>query len=193
MRRLMILLPLALAACSDPPPPAVTETPAAQPAPVTAAPPPPPAQVQPMTPPAAMPGVNASFDGYGATRFGMSEAELRAAHGGTVEGQVQGMGCDLLFADGVGFMFDEGKFARYQAEAVGPVAPGGGQVGFTRDQIAALHPGHAEEPHKYVEGGKNLVVVSGDRKLIFETDAAGIVTKWRIGVPPAIDLVEDCG
>ena len=46
---------------------------------------------------------------------------------------------------------------------------------------------------KINEIGPDVVVVSGDRKLIFETDANGVVTKWRVGVPPAIDLVEDCG
>jgi len=28
--------------------------------------------------------------------------------------------------------------------------------------------------------------------LLFETDAAGKITRWRVGVPPQIDYVEGC-
>ena len=53
----------------------------------------------------------------------------------------------------------------------------------------------AEQPHKYVEGGKYL---RHRRRraagvLVFETDPAGKVTEWRVGVPPQVDYVEGCG
>jgi len=196
MRRIALLLPLALAACSDPPPPAVTQTPPAQPAPVTPAPPPPAPEVAPMTPAAALPAdaAPAGFDGYGATRLGMSEAELRTAHAGTpLEGDAAHDGCYMLFSDEVGYMLDGGRFVRYSSSEAGPAGPGGIHVGATRQDVLRAHPNAVEEPHKYVEGGRNLVVADGDRKYVFETDAAGVVTKWRVGVVPAIDRVEDCG
>lgn len=195
MRLFVIALPFALAACSEPPPPAVTQTPPAQPAPVTPAAPPPPPAVAPMTPAAAIDaGTFASFDGYGATRFGMSEAEVRAAHvGAPLEGDAAHDGCYMLGSDDVWYMFDGGRMVRYSATEAGPAGPGGVHVGAMREDVMRAHPNAVEEGHKYVEGGKNLVVTQGDRRYVFETDAAGIVTKWRVGVVPAIDLVEDCG
>ncbi|TQC57293.1 lectin, partial [Pantoea dispersa] len=29
--------------------------------------------------------------------------------------------------------------------------------------------------------------------LVFETDAAGKVVAWRVGLPPQVDYVEGCG
>jgi hypothetical protein len=51
-----------------------------------------------------------------------------------------------------------------------------------------------EQPHKYVEGGKNLRIKSDDgaSALVFEVDANGKVTAWRAGVSPQIDYVEGC-
>ena len=195
MRRYALLLPLVLAACSEAPPPAVTQTPPAQPAPVTPGPPPPEPQVAPMTPAAALPAeAAASFEGYGATRFGMTEAEVRAAHVGTpLEGDAAHDGCYILFSDQVDYMFDGGRFVRYSSADGAPAGPGGIRVNATREDVLRAFPAATEEPHKYIDGGKNLVVEQGDRKYVFETDAAGLVVKWRVGVVPAIDLVEDCG
>jgi hypothetical protein len=50
-------------------------------------------------------------------------------------------------------------------------------------------------PHKYVEGGHYLSMsASGvaSSKLVFETDAAGKATAWRVGLPPQVDYVEGC-
>jgi hypothetical protein len=51
------------------------------------------------------------------------------------------------------------------------------------------------QPHKYVAGGSYLRVAApqGESALLFETDAQGTVTRWRVGVPPAGDYVEGCG
>ena len=202
MRRLALLLPFALAACSDPPPPAVTETPAAQPAPVTAAPPPAAPAVEPMTPAAAMPASSTGeFTGFRLTRFGMDDAAFRAAFKDTLDGTAGQESCYFLWPapsaapDEFSFMFEDGKFVRYGTRKDVVVAPGGGKVGMTRAQIDALYAGRIEEqPHKYTDG-KYLRVKSdaGDNGvLVFETDAAGNVTEWRVGVEPQVDYVEGC-
>ena len=52
-----------------------------------------------------------------------------------------------------------------------------------------------EQPHKYVEGGKVLVVApadGGEARLVFETDAEGRITSWRIGLEPQVHYVEGC-
>ena len=94
------------------------------------------------------------------------------------------------------FMIEDGKFVRYDVGNDKEVAPGGGSVGMSADEIAALYAGRIEEqPHKYVEGGKYLRIKDGDGGngvLVFETDAAGKVTEWRVGVPPQVDYVEGC-
>ena len=92
-------------------------------------------------------------------------------------------------------MIEDGKFVRYDVSNDKEVAPGGGKRGMTRDEIKKLYPGAAEQDHKYVEGGKYLRVkddAGGNGVLVFETDAAGKVTQWRVGVSPQVDYVEGC-
>lgn len=142
----------------------------------------------------------ARFDGYGDMRFGMTEAEARAAWGGQLQGEA-GEGCHYLnpawdkapayFA----FMIDGGRFVRYDVGNDKEVAPGGGRRGMTEAQIEAAYPGRvATSPHHYVEGGKYLRVKADDGKgvLVFETDAAGKVTEWRAGLAPQVDWIEGC-
>ena len=193
MRRIALVLPFALAACSDPPPPAVTQTPPAQPAPVAPAPPPP---AEPI--PVAS---TSSYAGYRDTRFGMDEAAFRAAWKEPLNGSAQSESCYMLWPttavtpSDFAFMFEGGKFVRYSTEKDIETAPGGGKVGMMEEQIAGLYSGRIEErPHKYVDG-KYLRITSdaGDGGvLIFETDEHGMVTSWRVGVEPQIDYVEGC-
>ena len=190
------LLAIALAACTNAGP--ADDTAAATPPPLDQ----PAEDVPPATapPPAAVPGL-ARFDGYGDMRFGMAEADARAAWGGDLNGDA-GDGCHYLnpvwehppahFA----FMFDGGKFVRYDVGNDTEVAPGGGKRGMDAEAIRSLYAGRVEEsPHKYVEGGKYLKVTADEGsngKLVFETDAAGKVSAWRAGVEPQVDYVEGC-
>jgi hypothetical protein len=46
-----------------------------------------------------------------------------------------------------------------------------------------------------VEGGHYLSIAASGvapSKLVFETDAAGKVTAWRVGLTPQVDYVEGC-
>lgn len=143
----------------------------------------------------------ARYDGYGDMRFGMSEDEARKAWGGALQGE-PGDGCHYLnpawekapsyFA----FMFDGGKFVRYDVGNDKEIAPGGGRRGMTEADIDAAYPGRVEtSPHKYVDGGKYLRVKADDGSdgvLVFETDAHGKVSEWHAGVAPQVDYIEGC-
>lgn len=201
----LTVLVLALAACNAQPP--------AQDAGDVAAPPPidqPEQDVPPATAPVPAPtpppasGL-ARFDGYGDMRFGMSEAEARAAWGGDLNGDASGAAADACHylnpvsnpaPSHFAFMIDGGKFVRYDVGNDSEVAPGGGRRGMTADAIRALYPGRiAESAHKYVDGGKYLKIAADDGgtgKLVFETDAAGKVSEWHAGIEPQVDYIEGC-
>jgi hypothetical protein len=47
--------------------------------------------------------------------------------------------------------------------------------------------------HKYEPGAHDVRIVGDNHGvLLFETDATGKITRWRMGVPPQIDDVEGC-
>ncbi len=160
----------------------------------------PPATAPPGTSvPAPVPG---SYQGYGKTRFGMSAEQVKQNWDGELDGAPsEGTTCYYLRpkqADRAGWpalMFEDGKFVRYDVETIADVAPGGGQIGMSADDIKTAYAGRVDEqPHKYVEGGKNLRVRSEDgaSAIVFETDAAGKVKSWHVGVTPQVDYVEGC-
>ena len=130
----------------------------------------------------------------------MSAEQARQAWGGELEGEAAADGgCYYLRpqwaknAAEFGLMFEDGKFVRVDVGNDKETAPGGGRRGMSAEQLRALYPGRIEEqPHKYVQGAKNLRVSEGAGALVFETDAAGKVTAWRIGQPPQVDYVEGC-
>lgn len=210
MRLAVVLIPmLMLAACSKAPQPdaapgTAPTAAASSPTPDTTRAPPQIPDPKP-APPAVTPDTAASPrpDGYGDLRFGMNSDEARAAWGGELLGDEPGPeNCAYLrpkWADGTaqfGLMFEGGKFVRYDVGTDREAAPGGGKVGMTRAQIEALYPGRvAVELHKYVPGAVELRIAdpaAKGRAILFETDAQGRVTHWRVGVEPQVDYVEGC-
>lgn len=147
-----------------------------------------------------------NFEGFGPAKFGANEEQVRMAWGRPLEAgtPADGATCYQLRMEpmpengkGILFMLEEGKFVRYDVDVPMHVAPGDLTTGMRADQVEAAFPGRVEsQPHKYVEGARNLVVSpenGGDARLVFETDAAGTIVSWRIGVPPQIHYVEGCG
>lgn len=146
----------------------------------------------------------ARFDGYGPARFGMSAEEVTRAWDGELDGNpAEGQGNECFHLSPAGqpgiadfaLMFEGGKFVRYSVANDSMTAPGGGEVGMDAGQLKALYPDAVQQNHKYVEGGHYLRVgqADGDGVLVLETDAADVVTEWRVGVPPQVDYVEGCG
>jgi hypothetical protein len=145
----------------------------------------------------------ARYDGYGDLWFGMDEAAFATAWGGALNGAAQA-GSDCFYktpqwvkrpAD-FAFMFEGGRFVRYDVGTAKETAPGGGKVGMDVAQIRALYGERIQsQPHKYVVGASYLRIATpqGESALVFETDAQGKVTHWRVGVPPQVDYVEGCG
>lgn len=160
--------------------------------------------IKPVTPsPAAEdPATMARYDGYGDMRFGMDETAFDKAWGGELKGAPkQDSSCFYKTPKWVkrsadfAFMFEGGRFVRYDVGTAKEAAPGGGKVGMSETQIRALYGEHVEtQPHKYVASAKYLRIAAphGDGALVFETDAQGKVTRWHVGVPPQVDYVEGC-
>ncbi|WP_411834071.1 lectin [Pseudoxanthomonas mexicana] len=145
----------------------------------------------------------ASFLGYGDMRLGETVEQARAAWGGELNGLPgQDSSCYYLTPKWVArpadfaFMIEDGRFVRYDVGTDKETAPGGGKVGMSATELQAMYGGAlASAPHKYVEGGQYLSIdASGvaPSKLVFEVDAAGIVTAWRVGLLPQADYVEGC-
>src|SRR5690606_7736176 len=205
------LLALALAACTADRAPGEADAPPVDAADAMAsdpAAPPPLDQPAVDVPPATAPqDINQSpdlglvrMDGYGDMRFGMTEEEARQAWGGELKGiGAEGARCHYLTPEWVdipsdfAFMFEDGRFVRYDVGTGREIAPGGGKVGMDVGEIRDLYAGRvAETPHKYVDGGLYLRVDDlggGDGKLVFATGKDGKVTSWRVGVPPQVDYV----
>ncbi|MCI0570420.1 MAG: hypothetical protein L0Y66_06690 [Myxococcaceae bacterium] len=206
--RVVPILVLALTSCTQrkeeaapAPPPSVPTAPSH---PTT--PPPAPPELPGQAEAAARISSSIRFQGFGPARFGADEEAIRQAWGRGLEDgkRAEGSTCHVLFfrREGAGarppisFMSEHGKFVRLDVTTPEYTAPGGGRIGMSADDIRTRYAGRLEEmPHKYVEGGRYLVVSpeeGGPTRLIFETDAGGKVTEWRIGLPPQVHYVEGC-
>lgn len=149
----------------------------------------------------------ASYSGYGAAEFGMDAEQVRAVWDGKLDGGpgdgpgAESASCFHLSPEGqtsiadFALMFGDGKFARYSVATDDMTAPGGGQRGMDDAEIEQLYgDGVARQPHKYTDGEYLRISdpAGSDAVLIFETDAEGTVTEWRVGLPPHVDYVEGC-
>jgi len=197
------VLLLALSACGERepsrPPASATAPASAETAPAApVAPPPPSAGAMPA------PGV-IGYAGFGPAPFGANEEQVRMAWGKELTGPKPDTpdGCFYLMPEPrtrrgyrIGFMFENQRFVRIDVDADDIEAPGGGRVGMTTQDIQRLYAGHVQmQNHKYIEGGHYLRIPNpggGPGVVLFETDADGLVTAWRIGEPPQVDYVEGC-
>ena len=151
----------------------------------------------------AGPVSQASFLGYGDMKLGSTVDEARTAWGGELNGApMEGTTCHYLWPKWItrpadfAFMMEEGKFVRYDVGTDKETAPGGGKVGMSIDELQKLYGGALKaSPHKYTQGGQYLAMDAGDvapTRLVFEADATGKVTSWRVGLSPQVDYVEGC-
>lgn len=166
----------------------------------------PPAAAAPVETPASKADGNseqASFTGYGDIKFGTLAADMGKAWGGELKdvGKDYNASCYFMTPAWVktpaefNFMVSDGKFARFGTESAKYAAPGGGKVGMREAELQALYNNALQaSPHKYTDGKYLSIAASGvaPTKLVFETDAQGVVTEWRIGLLPEVDYVEGC-
>ena len=151
----------------------------------------------------AGPVSQASFLGYGDMKLGSTVEEARAAWGGELNGApMEGTTCHYLWPKWItrpadfAFMMEDGRFVRYDVGTDKETAPGGGKVGMSVEELQKLYCGALKaSPHKYTQGGQYLSMDAGDvapTRLVFEVDAAGKVTSWRVGLSPQVEYVEGC-
>lgn len=151
----------------------------------------------------AGPVSQASFLGYGDMKLGSTVEEARAAWGGELNGApMEGTTCHYLWPKWISrpadfaFMMEDGRFVRYDVGTDKETAPGGGKVGMSVEELQKLYGGALKaSPHKYTQGGQYLSMDAGDvapTRLVFEVDAAGKVTSWRVGLSPQVEYVEGC-
>ena len=205
-RAILALVVTAVAACQPrdaDAPTAPVDNPAQDVPPATAPRRPTTSAAAPRVDEAGLPAAGAiGFGGFGPAAFGADPEALRMAWGKELEGQPQEPGgCHYLVPAGgpevfrFGFMIEGGRFVRVDVDTADVTASGGGRVGMPRTELLRLYPEAEAQPHKYVDGGQYLRIrdpQGGAGVLLFETDAQGRVTRWRLGVPPQIDYVEGC-
>ena len=145
------------------------------------------------------------YEGFGPATFGANEEAVRMAWGRPmkVTQPQEGASCYYLYPEmgpgaerGIGFMFEGGKFVRYDVQDASQIAPGNFKVGDAAIDIKSAFAGSVEEAsHKYIAKGSTLTVTPDDRsegRLIFEIGEDGTVLNWRVGVPPQVFYVEGC-
>lgn len=180
---------LALAPPSDTPPDASSRLPIKRPS----------ATDVPVPGSAASPADTVGANGFGAVRFGMNRSNAEKAAGNLEGSDADRKACAIAHRPGqpaIGYMFVDGKLARIDVRTPGVLADGGGRVGMQADEIRTLYAGHlTEQPDKY-DPAARLLKVGGDKPgvggIIFEIDGKGVVTRYRAGLPPALDYVEGC-
>ena len=138
--------------------------------------------------------------GAGPVRVGMSAAEARRAVGGELSLPINlDATCEYARARaapaGLRFMLHDGQVARVDADSAAASTTRGVRVGDSEARVRERYGSAVrEEPHKYVAGGRYLVVRGADttRALVFETDGR-VVTRYRGGRLPEVLWVERCG
>ena len=146
-----------------------------------------------------------NFEGFGPAKFGGNEESVRMSWGRPLNASTPAKGSTCLYLNpdvmpeakrGIGFMFEDAKFVRYDVDDANQIAPGNFKVGDAAADIKTAFAGRVEEaPHKYIAKGFTLTVTPEDKsaaRLIFEIGEDGKVSKWRIGVPPQVFYVEGC-
>jgi hypothetical protein len=105
--------------------------------------------------------------------------------------------CFELFPEppvqGVTFLVEMSRVGRVDVMSEAPRTADGFGVGTPADDIRAkFGAAISEAPNKYEPEVKELTVVDGAAKYVFEIQD-GKVRAWRAGVLPTIDYVEHCG
>jgi len=139
----------------------------------------------------------------GPIRIGMTIEEAEQALQGPLARAETAEGEDCYYVEpqqgphGVSFMIIGGRIARIDISEPGITTLSGARVGDSEKHVLSLYPGRLEVTgHTYNETGHYLTFTPKDPadsnyRLIFETDG-NVVTRFRAGRLPEVDLVEGC-
>ena len=141
--------------------------------------------------------------GVGPVRVGMSITDAAAATGGAIAARSGAASASCQYLEwrggpaGVGVMAEQGTVARVDVDSGAVTTAAGARIGDDEPRVRALYGDRVTEmPHKYVAGGRYLVVSSSaadtSLRLVFETEG-GRVTRFRGGRMPQVMYVERCG
>lgn len=139
-------------------------------------------------------------------KFGSDAATIRGAWGGQMKdntAQRPDAKCSLLYpvrgaiTHQYGFLMGkDGGLAGIDVYDPKALAPGGGHIGMSIDEINKSYAGKVKQiPNPTFEGAAFLQVAPPDGKgtqLTFETDALGVVVNWRIAKRDALEPDESC-
>jgi hypothetical protein len=137
--------------------------------------------------------------GIGGIHAGMTVAEARQAltrldfkgqdSTGCVYPTIAGL------PEGVMVMIDRGVVARVDVQRGDVPTTEGIRIGDDTTKLRAAYGARVSaSPHKYTDGKYYTVVPEGDslHRIIFETNNAGIVLRYRAGKLPQVGWVESC-
>jgi len=136
-------------------------------------------------------------DEYGPVQFGTSLAAAQAASGLPWDLDSDFEGCAYYTVrggpSGAAFMVIDGIVVRVDIDGPSVRTKSGLGVGTSEAEILRLFPTAAVTPHEYQEGGHYVTITDRTtaNKVVFETDGT-TVTRYRAGVPPAVEYIEGC-
>lgn len=145
------------------------------------------------------------INGIGSVRVGMTIAEASKAAGTKLireSGYEANPNCFYVKPQGepkdIGFMVTNKRISRVDVwNNKSIITLSGAKIGDTESRIKSLYPGQIQvTPHKYVEGGHDLIFIPKDAvdknyRVLFETDGKR-VTRFRSGKLPEVEFVEGC-
>ena len=136
-------------------------------------------------------------EGGGALRFKMPLAQAIVATKGDFFTRQANLDCSYFRTSrspiGVKVMVADRVVVRIDVDSGSTATPEGIKIGSTEAQVKAAYGDRAETgPHKYTDGHVITVAGDGDFRFVFETDGSR-VTRYRVGVTPAVEWVEGCG
>ena len=138
--------------------------------------------------------------GIGLVRAGMTLAELREALDSVRFTDPDSMRCAYPkfsgLPEGIWVMVEQGVVGRIDVQKGDVTTADGVRIGDTEAKVRSAYGARVtSEPHKYTDG-RYLVVrpAASDTThlIIFETDSAGRVLRYRAGKLPQVRYVESC-
>jgi hypothetical protein len=135
-------------------------------------------------------------EGGGVLRFRMPLAQAIAATNGDFFTRRANLDCSYFRTSrspiGVKIMVVDRVVVRIDVDSGSTATPEGIKIGSTEAQVQSAYGDRAETgPHKYTDGHVITVRGDGDFRFVFETNGSK-VTRYRVGVTPAVEWVEGC-